>query len=181
MNDMKNMITSGIKFFGPDEREYETTGERRLPRRGEVFINNSNRVTVAPHDYVDSYQIILRELPPPAKPRRVPTDADAIHRPQCWVRDSENSKWCGPHTLLSVADPLRHCHPFSVLRDGQRVYFRFCEIEDVLLGPILHWRDATSEDVGKWFQAVEFPDVTKFWDVELNKSGYARVLVEVGK
>jgi hypothetical protein len=148
MDDKRNIIIPGIKFTGGDEREYETTGEYRPPKKGEAVVHaETGEVCYSAFDYM-ACRIILRELPPPAPPRRVPTDRDAIHRPQCWVRDHEQVEWIDkPQTLIAVLSET--AFPFKAANsDGYVSSWRCCEIEDVPLRPVYHWRDATSEGVG---------------------------------
>jgi hypothetical protein len=182
-NDTSKLITPGIKFTGEDGNQYETTGEWRPPKKGEAFINDEGFITISAMNFV-SQRPILRELPPPAPQRRVPTDADAIHRPRCWLRDNDTDKWSGPMTLVAVLNSKSHNYPFSVTTlEGEGAgCWRYCEIEDVPLGPVYHWRDATEADVGKRFQAVEFANKQRYWSVKLGKKPEgARVLVEVGE
>jgi len=185
--DTSNLITPGIKFTGHDGREYETTGEYRHPKRGETFLGSDDMVYTAPVDQPEN-RIILRELPPPAPPRRVPTDADAIHRPRCWVRDSEEHEWSGPKRLVAVLNGESHKFPFSVTDSigNSGGCWAYCEIEDVPLGPVYHWRDATSEDLHQQFLIMNSGDnywlnthLTRFFFDDI-KTGL-RVLVEVGK
>jgi hypothetical protein len=185
-NDTSKLITPGIKFTGRDGKLYETTGELRPPKKDEPcwYIDGS---VVAISDCDWTYpQIILRELPPPAPPRRVPTDADALHRPRCWVRDSEQVEWSDePHTLIAVMP--KSAFQFKTVNSGGYVSaWKFCEIEDVPLGPVYHWRDATRNDLHQQFLAVNRGEkywantyLTRFFldDIETG----LRVLVEVGK
>jgi hypothetical protein len=72
MNDTSKLITPGIKFPGPDGKQYETTGEWRPPKKGEWRLS-CYVATQSTHNW-ETPEIILRELPPPAKPRRVPSE-----------------------------------------------------------------------------------------------------------
>jgi hypothetical protein len=161
-------------------KQYEAIAFR-CPGIGEVFLDSIG--DTVRHGVFDCPRLILRELPPPAKPRRVPTDADAIHRPRCWVRDYENKPW-EEAQLLSVAVTE---YPFSTTSDNlSRTCWRFCEIEDVDYGPVYHWRDATRNDLHQQFLVVNRGEkywantyLTRFFfdDIETG----LRVLVEVGK
>jgi hypothetical protein len=187
-NDTSKLITPGIKFTCEDGKQYETTGEWRPPIKGEAFINNEGFITISSMNFV-SKRPILRELPPPALPRRVPNDADAIHRPRCWVRDSEDDEWSGPMRLVAVLNSKSHNYPFSVTNSEgvSGGCWRYCEIEDVPLGPVYHWRDATSEDVGSRFLMImqdgryHLPHVILTHYYFDNTKATPRVLVEVGK
>jgi len=178
-NYTSKLITPGIKFTSEDGKQYETTGEYRVPKNGEWVVGENGNPKPITYESAFFYPI-LRELPPPAPPRRVPTDADAIHRPKCWVRDNVEDVWSGPMRLVAVLNSKSHNYPFTVtnLEGVSGGCWKFCEIEDVQLGPVYHWRDATSEDVGKWFEAAEFADKQKYC---VCKPDGVRVLVEVGK
>jgi len=187
-NDTSKLITPGIKFTGEDGKQYETTGEWRLPRKGEWFIDNYDGLNNASHDYVSHKHIILRELPQPPPPRRVPTDADAIHRPRCWVRDNEDDEWSVPMRLVAVLNGESHRLPFSVTNSigVSGGCWAYCEIEDVQLGPVYHWRDATEADLHQQFLVMNRGEkywantyLTRFFLDDI-KTGL-RVLVEVGK
>jgi len=186
MNDTSKLITPGIKFTGGDGKQYETTGEWRPPKKGEWRLS-CYAATQSTHNW-ETPEIILRELPPPAKPRRVPTDQDAIHRPRCWVRDNDTDEWSGPMTLIAVLNSDVHSLPFSVTNSGacNGGCWAFCEIEDVPLGPLYHWRDATKADLHQQFLAVNRGEnywlnthLTQFF-CDYIETGL-RVLVEVGK
>jgi hypothetical protein len=178
MNDTRSIIIPGIEYAGPDGRLYETTGEYRPPTKGEWWLNN-----YSPHPSKHNWetpQIILRELPPPAKPRRVPTDADAIHRPQCWVRFSPENSWQGDSDdiyLLAVTSDR-----FIVSFNGDTHIYAFCEIVDVPFGRLLHWRDATEADIGTIPEGIQYANSTKGFGLTVRSiSPGTRVLVEVGK
>jgi len=129
-NDTSKLITPGIKFTGEDGKQYETTGEYRSPIKGEAFWSfNFHRVWIAARDYGND-RPILRELPPPTKPRRVPTDADAIHRPRCWVRNNEEHEWSGPMRLVAVISESEF--QFKIVNSsGYVIAWKYCEIENV--------------------------------------------------
>jgi hypothetical protein len=86
--------------------------------------------------------------------------------------------------LVAVLNKEAHKFPFSVtnsigVHDG---CWAFCEIENVPLGPILHWRDATRNDIDTTPEGTQHSNGTKGFGLTVRSiSPGTRVLVEVGK
>jgi hypothetical protein len=187
MNDTRNIVIAGIEFPGPDGKQYETTGEYRPPKKGEWRLS-CYAPTQSTHNW-ETPEIILRELPPPAPPRRVPTDKDAAVWPRrkCWCLNKPLNGTNGETGKLLHVDESRTSSPFCVqLDNGCIVFPRYCEIEDVPLGPVYHWRDATRNDLQQQFLVVNRGEkywantyLTRFFLDDIENG--LRVLVEVGK
>jgi len=179
-NDTKNIVIAGIEFADYDGKQYETTGEYRPPKKGEWRLSGYIP-SQSTHDW-ETPEIILRELLPPAPPRRVPTDADAIHRPKCWVKYNGDDNWLDePETLIAVVPESGR--PFKTVNArGSVDGYMFCEIEDVPLGPVYHWRDATEADVDTTPEGIQWNNGTNGFGLTVRSiPPETRVLVEVGK
>jgi hypothetical protein len=84
----------------------------------------------------------------------VPTDQDALHRPKCWVRDSDPDEWSGSMRLVAVLNSDIHSLPFSVTNSGacSGGCWRYCEIEDVVCKP-------TIEEIAAKFRREVLPHI----------------------
>ena len=164
-NNTRNIVIAGIEYAGPDGKQYETTGEWRPLKGGDWFLGSDDQVYQASYTCQHN-RIILRELPPPAKPRRVPTDQDALHRPKCWVRYNESDDWRdGPETLIAVVPGSGR--PFKTVdARGSVDGYPFCEIEDVVCKP-------TIEEIAAKFRREVLPHIGDLVDDSSNQfEGY---------